>query len=311
MNASPRRALALAALVGGGLLAVSARADVTKDQCIEANAKGQDLAHDGKLSAARVQFQVCVVAACPALLRVDCTKRLDELDRIQPSVVFTAQDATGGDVGGVTVTVDGAPLAVRLDGTPMRVDPGEHTFVFSAPGHAPVSKKLVLAERDASRRERVLFAGGGAAPPAPAPAPAPATDTTTTSPSSPSSSPSGGMSTLRLAGIVTGGVGVVGLGVGGVFGLLTGSAWNAQKSDCPSSQNCPSYGQALKDHSAMATDSTVATVSFIAGGALLAAGITMFVLGGSGEEAPASTAAVVVAPSVSPSGGGVSVAGAF
>ena len=290
------------------LAAVPARADLTKDECIDANGKGQDLVHDGKLAAARVQLQSCVASSCPAVIRDDCTKRLDELDKTQPAIVFVARDAGGNDLSAVSVTMDGAALTAKLDGTPLRVDPGEHVFVFTATGQATVTKKLVLAVRDQTRKERIQFEAAPSATPlaAPAPAPAPSTDT---GPAASTASPAG-MSSLRRMGLVTGGVGVVGLGVGSVFGLMTGSAWNAQKNDCASSQSCSNHGSAVSDHSTLTTDSTISTVGFVAGGVLLAAGVTMYFLGGSSGEQPSATG-LVVAPGLAPGGGGVSVRGAF
>jgi hypothetical protein len=42
-----------------------ALADVTKDSCIEANGKAQDLRRTGKLSVARAQLRICADASLP------------------------------------------------------------------------------------------------------------------------------------------------------------------------------------------------------------------------------------------------------
>lgn len=301
------RTLARASIVAVAmaLAAAPARADMNKAQCVDANTKGQDLAHDGKLSAARAALSSCAVASCPALVREDCDRRLAALDAAQPSVVFEVKDASGADVTGVTVTTDGSAEARDLDGTPVRADAGEHVFVFSAKGRAAVTKKVVLAGTDRDRREPVVF-GPVAAPAEAQPVPVPAAHVEPRSPAS----TSGGMSGLRRAGLATAVVGVAGLGLGAVFGLLTRSAWDEQQADC-NTTTCTTDGhdRALAAHSRIATDSAVATAGFIAGGALLAAGVVMFVAGGRHAE-PASTA-LVVAPAISPGGAGVSVRGAF
>jgi hypothetical protein len=149
------------------LASAPAFADVTKNQCIEANTRGQELRRDGKLSAAREQLRLCANPACPALVRDDCARRLDELDKIQPTIVFVTKDAAGNDVAGVAVAVDGRPLAARLDGSELLVDPGEHVFTFTAPGQPPISRTLLLAAGEKDRRQEVVV-GGGAATPAPA-----------------------------------------------------------------------------------------------------------------------------------------------
>jgi hypothetical protein len=95
------------AILGAASLA---RADPpTKVQCVDANAKGQDLRRDGELSGARAQFRACAVSACPALVRDDCNRRLDEVERAQPTIVFDTKDAAGRDLSAVKVLVDGAP----------------------------------------------------------------------------------------------------------------------------------------------------------------------------------------------------------
>jgi hypothetical protein len=58
---------------------------------------------------------------CPILVRSDCTRRLDELDKVQPTIILVAKDAAGGDVAGVMVAIDGKP-GVRLEGAELPVD---------------------------------------------------------------------------------------------------------------------------------------------------------------------------------------------
>jgi len=176
-----RSQVAAGAVVGAvlSLVAVTARADLTKAQCIDANTKGQDLRRDGKLSAARKELLRCADPSCPGVVRDDCTRRLDDVDKVQPTIVFVVKDASGKDVSAVKVTVDGQPLVDTLDGTELPVDPGRHVFTFTVAGLAPVSATLVLAAGDKDRRERIAVGGGPAvtapigAPAAPAPAPPP------------------------------------------------------------------------------------------------------------------------------------------
>src|SRR5215469_5136429 len=106
-------------------LPASAEAEVTKDQCIDANASAQTLRKNGKFREAREQLHLCLDPHCPKLVSRDCATRLDELDLAQPTIVFDAKDRTGNDLGAVKVTVDGRPLVDKLDGTAVPVDPGE------------------------------------------------------------------------------------------------------------------------------------------------------------------------------------------
>jgi serine/threonine-protein kinase len=103
----------------------------------------------------------------------------------------------------------------------------------------------------------------------------------------------------RVAGLVVGGVGVVGLGLGTVFGLKALSLKSQQQSDCGSATSCTNSGYALAvgDHSTALTDSTISTVGFIAGGVLLAGGAWPFLTSRHASQAPA---AILVVPSVAP-----------
>ena len=53
--------------------------------------------------------------------------------------------------------MDGEPLADRLEGTAVSVDPGEHTFTFEAPGYAVATKRLMILEGQKDRREAVTL----------------------------------------------------------------------------------------------------------------------------------------------------------
>jgi hypothetical protein len=278
---------------------------VTKDQCVDANGQGQHLRADGKLSAAREQLRTCANPACPAMVRSDCTKRLDDLESAQPTIAFEVKDASGADVVAVKVTVDGKPLADRLDGTPLAVDPGEHVFGFDIEGQSPVTRTLVLTEGVKGRRERVVVGPG-----APVPAATAALPATPSAAESASASEGGGLGTGRLLGLVAGGVGVAGLAVGGIFGALTLSERSQQESACGSPCSSSSHTQALGDHSTGMTDATISTVGFIAGGALVLGGAVLFFTARPSPQ-PQPTTGVLVLPGVGPGGGGVLLKGAF
>jgi hypothetical protein len=133
------------------------RAEPTKQECVEANEKAQDLRQAGKLHAARDQLARCIATACPGPVREDCAQRLAEVDAAQPKVVFSAKDASGNDLEAVRVTVDGAAFADKLDGTAFDVDPGEHTFRFEGADGAVIEKRLVVREGEKRRSESVVL----------------------------------------------------------------------------------------------------------------------------------------------------------
>ncbi len=117
-----------------------------------------------KLGAARSRVRVCIAQSCPVPVREDCTGLLHEIDSLMPSLVFEAKDAKGGALRAVKVSVDGSPLAERLDGTALNVDPGEHTFRFEAEGAPHIEKKLVIRESEKDRHEIVVLETVAATP---------------------------------------------------------------------------------------------------------------------------------------------------
>jgi len=289
----------------------TAAADVTKAACVTANASAQDLRRDGKLAEAREQLRICNDPSCPAIVRTDCTKRLDELEAAQPTVVFDAKDGAGSDLTAVKVTVDGKVLAERLGGSALAVNPGEHTFTFEVAGQPPVSRHLVLREGEKERHEQLVFGAAASASPSAYPPPASAGALPVTPLEvAPATATKGGMGGQKTLGLVVGGVGVAGLVVGGIFGVLTASAISAQKNDCASATSCSNYAQAQSDHSTWSTDGTISTVAFIAGGALVAGGAVLFFTAKPAAEQPAATA-LVVTPSVGPGSAGMLLKGAF
>jgi hypothetical protein len=297
----PTCVLSACGILAAVLVTLRAAADPTTVDCTHANADGQSKRMAGKLAEARAEFQSCQAASCPAVVRRDCTQRMDELERVQPTIVFEVKDASGGDVSAVAVKVDGVPFVDKLEGGALRVDPGPHSFVFSTNGGPPVTRRLVIREGEKERHERITLVAE--APPS---KPAGASE---------SSAPSGaeasqGPSTQKTLGLVAGALGIAALAEGGVFGLLSMSAANQQKTDCASDTSCTNRGQALSDHANAVTEGTLSTVSLIAGGALLVGGAVLF-LSAPGAAQTSRTTGLVVAPSLGPRGGEMTLSGRF
>jgi hypothetical protein len=217
-----------------------------------------------------------------------------------PTIIFTVRDGTGNDIAAVTVTADGEPFASRLDGAPLEIDPGEHTFTFEVAGQPLIEKHLVIAEGEKNRRERISFGGASPAPPPQSTAGAPA-------PPAPEN-PGSGRKTLA---IVVGGVGAAGIVVGVVTGVLASSSWSNAKKDCgptfPASCLDPINAQA--DRNSAASSATISTVAFVAGGALLAGGVVLYLTAPSAADTRHGF--VRVAPAVAGTSRGIVLEGAF
>lgn len=133
------------------------------------------------------------------------------------------------------------------------------------------------------------------APPPPAPA-APA------APVRPTSDGSG----LRRAGIVVGGIGLAGVGAALVVGALAKSKNDDANRYC-SATSCSSSQGVTLEHQA-GDLATASTAIFVGGAALLALGVTFFVVAPHGS---ASAASITIFPRATASGGGVGIEGHF
>lgn len=242
----------VAAVLAVALAAGAAHADdPTTADCLGASENSLKLGNEQKLRAERAQLLVCAAATCPADIRKECLRHVDEVNAQIPTIIFAVKDTAGNDLSAVKVTMDGEVLAERLQGVGLSMDPGEHTFTFEAPGQGVVTKKLIIAAGQKDRREQINF---GAA----------TTTTTTDVPVSPSS---GGLGTQKKIALVTGGLGIVGVGLGTVFGLIAMGKKSDAQNECPNQCTTPDGVSKWND---AATAGNVSTVAFIVGGVALA-----------------------------------------
>jgi hypothetical protein len=279
-----KRALFVAPALLLAFLVRSANAwadEPTKVQCVAASEGADELRRAGKLREARTRLAVCISTSCPGPVRSDCAERMEDLKKAIPTVVFEATDSAGNDLVSVHVILDGQPLAEKLDGTALEVDPGEHRFRFEAEGLPPVEKKLVIREADKGRLERIPM-GASAATSTPSSA-----STPTPAPAAAHATASG--SGQRTVGLVLGGVGVAGLVTSSIFGLVAKSTYDhALKDECAGSTGTCS-AQGAQDGQSAHTQATLSTVGFVAGAALAAGGAVLFL------TAPRDSVAVVPA----------------
>jgi hypothetical protein len=274
MNRLPRAislfVLATTASLGTGRLAMAA--DPTIAECLTANDKSISLRNERKLLASRKELLVCAASTCPAEVRKECMRRIDQVNASLPSVVFEAKDGTGNDLTAVKVIMNGDLLVDKLDGSALTLDPGAHNFTFDAPGQPPIAKQLVIREGQKDRREVLQFG----APPATTPAAATPISKTTPNPAIESSvdqvsSSSGG--TQKALALVAGGLGVVGIGVGTIFGLQSMSKNSDATAKCPAACS-DQAGVELWNDARFAGN--ISTIGFVVGGVGLATGAILW-----------------------------------
>jgi hypothetical protein len=296
-----RRRVAAVVLVASALVAGRAQArPPSKSECIASNEAAQDLERAGKLREARAKYAVCVATSCPGAVREDCAQRLEAVGPRIPSLVFDVKDGSGNDVTGVHLGVDGEKLPDALGGTPVEIDPGPHVLTFDADGLPQGRQTVVVTEGDKGRHVHVVLGAqrdkrghdddGSSQTAAPAPsASSGASSSDSGSPSSSSSVAPEAASTgstgsgQRTGGLVLLGAGVVGLGVGSVFGLLAHSTYDhALQKECNGNPDTCSPQGKLDGQSAH-TQALVSTVAFAVGGAAALAGMIVYFTAPSGN----------------------------
>ena len=251
-------------------------ADPTTADCLAANDKSISLRNEHKLLAARAQLLVCAAASCPADIRKECTRRIDQVNASVPTVVFEAKDGSGNDLTAVKVKMDGEILVERLEGSAISLDPGAHTFMFETAGQATITKQLVVREGQKDRREPIQF---GAPPSAALPTPlASAVAPTPMAVAPVAETPSSGLGAQKTVALVALGVGVVGLGVGTMFGLQSMSKHNEAADACPAACTSQS-GVDLWDQAR--SRGNLATIGFAVGGVGLVGGALLWFTAGS------------------------------
>ena len=224
-----------------------ARADTTKEACIAADTHAQELRRAGKLREALSTLESCTNESCPAIVRADCSDRVTEIHRAMPTIVFDV------NVAETHVEMDGHAFLDRIDEHAIDIDPGEHMFVLTARGATEtVHVRLAEGEKD----HRVTWV-------------VPERPTHLVPPSA----------TPRVLGLATGGVGLAGIAIGGIFGALTIANHATVESECPNDV-CPSRdvlvrANATNDESR--TFGLASNVAFIAGAVLTTIGVVLFV----------------------------------
>ena len=254
----------------------------TKAACLDASSQAQTLRDAHKLLEARDQLRICAQQGCPDVVQKDCLTWGDAVEQSLPTVVITAKDAAGKDLIDLKVTADGQPLTSKLVGDAIAMNPGPHTLHFETTNGVTLDQQVVVREGVKNQNIAVVLntgapAGAGTATPAPGGMP----DVPPSPPDGSTSSP------WRTVGWVAGGVGIVGLGVGTIFGIMAIS--NKNNAHCDASNAC----DASSLNSAN-TNATISTVGWIAGGVLLAGGAALVLF------APKSDAS---APAASPPAG--------
>ncbi len=209
------------------LLTTMALANVAQaDLCEDASIRGQKAAKQAKLLEARAALKECLQSSCPPSTRDDCSGFLADVNTRMPTVVLVATIG-GAPAVAVSVTVDGTPVATKLDGIAIEMNPGLHTFEFKAADGRVEKTEQGIIESKKAQEVRVSF-------PAPKSAEPPPAATTEPAPAPIAPPPAEGTSPVRYVGLAVAGVGAV-VGIAGVVvGFGGASKYNDANDKCGS-----------------------------------------------------------------------------
>lgn len=237
-------------------------------------------------------------------------KRASALEPRLGKLVLQVDAATRG-LEGLSVEHGGKQVNPALYGVSSPVDAGTLQVRVTAPGHESWSGVVEVKDGSESRLAIPALrkvAEPAAVDPAPAPAAVPAAGTTPSPAPSPAqrlpSGDSGVGDGQRMAGVVLGGVGVVGVAVGSVFGITAINKNSDAEKLCPRGDVCDdAEGVTLTDDAKSAA--LVSNIAFGVGGAALIAGAVLYL------TAPSEQVALRVVPSVGKGSGFIQLGGRF
>lgn len=229
-------------------------------------------------------------------------ERADALEpKLSRLTIDVAPEAAA--VPGLVVTRDGHPVGQGAWGAPTPLDPGEHVIAAKAPGKVSWSGTVTVGKESDAQTIRIpALADAPAAEPPPSVPPATQEAPPTESRAFFNGSP------LQTIGLVTAGVGVVGLGASAVF-ALGASRLNADSNadgHCTEATGCDAYGFEKRTDAASAADT--ATLLLVVGAGLTATGAALVVVGSSQRSEAARFDAV---PLLGPGVAAVSMRGRF
>lgn len=187
------------------------------------------------------------------------------------------------DVPGLEVRLDGETVGRAALGVAVPIDSGVHSVSASAPGKVSWEQTVDVAAGPVVQAIAIpplADAAGDASTGPAAPTPGPRDST------------KGDGRVQRWIGYGVAGLGVVGVGIGAVFGLNAISKHNESNEAGCEGNRCPPDAAAIREEAQQAGN--VSTIAFIAGTAALAGGVTLLLTAPSAKPEPASTGSVRV-----------------
>jgi len=265
----------------------------------------------GKIASAWAQFRV---AEDMANQRHDNRAGLakQRADRLSPSKMTIVLSPEAKDVSGLEVKRDGESVGSASFGLASPLDGGRHTVVASAPGKRAFEWSGDVAAQGGAITVTIPKLESGTSPVATGTVTTPVPTVTATATVTPTATATetpppdtgGGMSGVKVAGIIIGSVGLVAMGTSLIVNLVEQSSFNSVLTDnggtCDKNTNpvhCTKQSDADTANNAVNISNYVGTTLFVSGVVLAAAGIVMFIVAPKSKP-KANAAAVFFTPTI-------------
>jgi hypothetical protein len=258
--------------------------------------------HEGKLATAWSKFLELAAKARTAGQAERVRIGRDRAAALAPKLSNLEIDVPAASrVDGLVVQRDGTDVGSAAWGAAIPADSGPHRISASAPGRAPWSDTVTVSDGATTARVAVPLLKPLPPPPVAAAEPvaqraAPPNGSAGSLPTTPEETPkaSGGLGTPRILAIVSGVVGLAGVGVGTYFGLVSLAKHNdATNGNYCADNTCPNTSQGRSDVSASqnaVSAGNFSTIGFIVGGVGLAGAVTLWLVGSKSEQPRAMSA---------------------
>ena len=320
--------LALLAVVGGIVGSRTARADDSAAaQALFDQAKKAMAAHRYADACPKLEESLRLQEAVGTLLNLaDCYEREGKLASAWSRYLEVASKARAAGQGArariardraaalapklSSLVVDvpsssrAAGLEIRRDGTvvgeaewgeAIPADAGTHALEASAPGRKPWSQTVLVADGATTARVTVPELDRIPVETKEAPVAAPAAESPAPAALPPPASEPSHVQGLKVAAVVVGGLGVVGVGVGSAFGLMSLGKHNDAARLCPQRDSCTDPNAVTASRQAV-DFGNVSTVAFIVGGVGLAGGAVLWLVAPKHGKPEEPTSGLVVGP---------------
>ena len=195
--------------------------------------------------------------------RTESAQLADELKSRIPRLTVKV---TGVTIESVSVTIDGAVVPTEALAAPRFLNPGGHDVAARSTSGGTAETRVELSEGDARELELKLIFSGEASPSVAAPPPASSASPMASSPVDvrDAGRPTNG-NTQRVAGLVVGGVGIVGLGVAGILGLVAKAQQNTAETETGAARHDDSQNAVSMSNVATAVVGIGAAVTIVGG----------------------------------------------